>query len=62
MLHHRSPEDQLKDAQANARFWEKRCEQAEKRYRNLIKANQALMEEMEKQQEQIEMLREWEDK
>lgn len=47
LTHYRSPEDRLKDAQANARFWEKKCEQAEHRYKNAIKANKALMEELE---------------
>lgn len=62
MYHFRSPEDRLKDAQANARFWEKKAEQAEHRYKNLLKANQALMEEMEEREKYEEKMKEsrWE--
>ena len=51
MKHHRSPEDQLKDAQANARFWEKRADAWEKRYHSATAANLILMEEMDKRDE-----------
>ena len=47
MEHFRSIEDRLKDAQANARFWEKKYEQADHRYKNLIRANRNLMDELE---------------